>query len=312
MHNAKLIMKQNLIYFQKSLPNIYVFINVARLASLSKAAKHMGISVSAVSQNLRNLEAIIGQKLLLRNNKSLHLTEAGRDLFESFSDNFSILEGKFFEIKDSHHEVSGLLRINLSRLAADVCVLPRLHEFIANYPLLRVELFIDDRNVDIIKEGFDAGIRFDNNLQNGFAAQPISGKLKCITMASPKYISQYGKPETIDDLKNHRVIRFRLPLSRRLDPFSFSLDGKNMAYDIEPHIIMNDNNHIRQMLLQGMGIGQGISQLYKDEINSGQLVELLEDFAPSFKQFYIYYPYGYQIPKKLIAFIDFFKFIEDE
>jgi DNA-binding transcriptional LysR family regulator len=201
------------------------------------------------------------------------------------------------------------LRINLSRLAAYMLVMPRLPEFVARYPQIHVELFTDDALTDVVGGGFDAGIRFGNTLARDMVALPIDTGQRRIVVASPAYVRDHGMPQTLDELASHNCIRFKFPGSGRMCSWLFMCDGKAtpLDVDVEGSLIFVDDRLVRVATRQGLGLSQQFEPMVREDLASGRLVTLLDDYAYEGPGFFIYYPAREQMPPKLRAFVDFLR-----
>jgi DNA-binding transcriptional LysR family regulator len=278
---------------------------VATTCGFTAASGRLGITPSAVSQKIRQIEAFIGVRLFERTSRSVRLTEAGQLLLQNTDRAFGDIADALDRVRAVGKRPAGNLRINLSRLAAQVCILPRLAAFIRHYPDITLELATDDRLTDIVAGGFDAGIRFPDALEMDMIARPIGPTLRRSILASPSYLEAAGIPQHPGDLAGHQIVRYRLPGSQRLEPLTFNVDGQVLRIDPPPRLVLDDNDHIALAVREGLGIAQRYSATEMPAIDSGDLVELLTQFEPIPHQFQLYYPSRGQ-PPKLQAFIESF------
>jgi DNA-binding transcriptional LysR family regulator len=278
---------------------------VASAGGFTAASGRLGITPSAVSQKIRQIEALVGARLFERTSRSVRLTEAGRLLLQDTDRAFSDIADALDRVRTVEKRPAGNLRINLSRLAAQICILPRLAGFVRHYPDITLELATDDRLSDIVAGGFDAGIRFSDTLELDMIARTIGPPLRRTVLASRSYLDHAGTPQHPNDLTNHQVIRYRFPGSQRLEPLSFEIDGQIFRLDPPPRLVFDDNHHFDFAVRSGLGIAQLYRETELPAIEAGELVELLTDFAPRPVQFQLYYPTRNQ-PEKLRAFIDWF------
>ncbi len=278
---------------------------VATTGGFTAASGRLGITPSAVSQKIRQIEALVGARLFERTSRSVRLTEAGRLLLQDTDRAFLDIADALDRVRTVEKRPAGNLRINLSRLAAQVCILPRLAGFVRRYPDITLELATDDRLSDIVAGGFDAGIRFADTLELDMIARTIGPSLRRSVLASRSYLDGAGTPQHPDDLGSHQVIRYRFPGSQRLEPLTFEVDGQVLRLDPPPRLVFDDNHHFDLAVRSGLGIAQLYRATELPAIEASDLVELLTKFEPRPVQFQLYYPSRNQ-PEKLRAFIDWF------
>ncbi|WP_182549816.1 LysR family transcriptional regulator [Phyllobacterium myrsinacearum] len=278
---------------------------VATTGGFTAASGRLGVTPSAVSQKIRQIEHLLGARLFERTSRSVRLTEAGRLLLQNTDRAFIDIADALDLVRTVEKRPAGNLRINLSRLAAQVCILPRLAAFVRHYPDIVVELTTDDRPVDIVAGGFDAGIRFADTLEMDMIARAIGPVLRRSVVTSRIYLEAAGVPQHPDDLENHHVIRYRLPESQRLVPLTFNVAGQELRIDPPPRLVFDDNHHFDFALRSGLGVAQLFRETEVNAIDAGELVELLTQFEPRPVQFQLYYPTRNR-PPKLRAFIEWF------
>jgi DNA-binding transcriptional LysR family regulator len=299
--------KQNYTIQSGYLDALPVFRAVARFGSFTRAADHLDVSASAVSQCVRALEARLGVRLFNRSSRSVALSEAGQAFLEQVAPSLDQLDLAMQNVQAEQGQPAGLLRINLSRLAAYMLVMPRLPEFVARYPRIQVELFTDDTLADVVGGGFDAGIRFGNTLANDMIAMPIDDGQRRMVVASPDYLHRHGAPQTLADLADHDCIRFKLPGTGRMPPWRFVSEGKDMELSVQGRLIFADDRLARIAARQGLGISQQFEPMVRDDLDNGRLVTMLDSYRYEGPGFFIYYPAREQMPPKLRAFVDFLR-----
>lgn len=284
-----------------------VFRAVAQAGGFTAASGRLGISVSAVSQSIRQLELRMEIRLFDRTSRSVRLTERGRHLLEAIEGPIGLLSGAIEAIKEADGEPSGHLRITLSRLAAEICILPDLVAFIRRYPAIRLELSTEDRLTDIVSNGFDAGIRLRGALELDMISVPIGPPLRRSMLASKEYLARAGEPRTLEDLSQHAVIRYRFPGSGRLEPLTFRRGEATVQLDPAAALILDDNRHFALASRAGLGLAQRFRATEEALIESGELVSVLDAYEPEPQQFHIYFPSRELQPAKLRAFIEWFR-----
>lgn len=300
-------MKKNLSIQRDSLNALSTFVLVARVRSFTQAGNQLGISASAVSQQMRKLEAQLDVRLLQRNSRQVSVTEAGEQLLAEVTPSLDQLDLAMQRVRAVHDEPTGLLRINTSRLAAGLLITPRLDAFLARYPRIQLELFTDDAFSDIVQDGFDAGIRLGAFLARDMVSLPLDQGQWEAVVASPAYWQAHSMPQTPADLASHDCIRFRLPGSKRFVPWVFVVDGKEQAIEPTGRLIFSDDAYVTRAACQGYGVAHKFVGSIQEELATGLLVPALQSFERPWSGFHIYYPARKQMPPKLRAFIDFLR-----
>ncbi|MHA7846929.1 LysR family transcriptional regulator [Serratia sp. D1N4] len=280
---------------------------VARLGSFTQAANHLGVTPPAVSQNIQALEARLGIRLFNRTSRSVKLSDEGRAFYEKVVPAMSQIDIAAEDARSLHGKPAGLLRITLPQLAASMLVMPHLAEFQARYPEVQLELFTDDRFSDLVLDSFDAGIRMYQMLQKDMVAVPIDNGLQRISLASPDYLTRYGEPHTPQDLCQHNCLRYRFPGSGKLEPWYFRYTGEHLALEVNGQLIFNEDRLIKDAAVAGLGITQRFRNAVQPELETGRLVEILQDYISDLPGFFIYFPTGRHMPLKLRVFIDFMR-----
>ena len=284
-------------------PAIAAFARVAHHASFTRAAAELGVSPSALSQNMRTLEGRLGMRLLDRSTRRVGLTEIGQRFLAETLPALTALAGAVDALNEWRERPAGVLRLNLSRTAMDIVVMPHLVEFLDAYPDIVLELHCDNALLDLVAGGFDAGIRVGENLAQDVVALPLGGSHRIATVAAPRYLAGREVPQTPADLALHRCINVRLPSG--IYRWEFAAEGRLFSVDVKGPIMTNDGDTVLASVRAGAGIALAFETQVKDDINQGRLVPLLESWWPRFDGFHIYYPSRRHVPLKLRAFIDF-------
>lgn len=291
---------------RNQLSQLAVFAIVAETRSFRKAAAELGIAPSAVSHAVSALEEGLGVRLLARTTRSVAPTEEGRLLLETLgpalADIGSTLEG----LAERRQRPAGRLAVTMPRLAAEELIVPQLGEFLRLYPEIALDINTDDRFEDIVAEGYDAGLRLGESLEQDMIAVRASGPWRGAVVGSPGYFADRPIPEHPRDLAEHRCIRRRFS-SGRLYRWEFEKDGKALVADVQGPLILSDQSLIRAAALDGAGLAFVFEQRVEADIRAGRLVQVLEDWCPPFDGFYIYYPSRRQMRPALRAFVDFFR-----
>lgn len=281
------------------------FVAVVDRSSFAKAADHLGLSRSALSQTIRQLESRLGVRLLNRTTRSVSPTEPGRRLHERMAPMLREMDAAVAEAVDTRTHASGTLRINTLSMAAKRLIAPRLGRFTRAHPDVVLDIVIDDTLSDIAGEGFDAGIRVGNRLQKDMVAVRMTPDIELLAVASPDYLARHGEPRTPADLSRHACINWRFPGSGRIAGWEFSKKGKTVEFFGEGSVISNHQDIIVPAALQGLGI----LYAYNDDdiaeaLRDGRLRRVLADWSPTVPGLYLYYSSRRHMLPGLRAFID--------
>lgn len=281
------------------------FAAVVERKSFGRAAAHLGISPSAMSQTMRALEERLGVRLLHRTTRSVAPTQAGAKLMERLGPVLEQLEASVDEVKSARNARSGLLRINVPRLACNMLIAPLLGDFARTYPEIVLDIVIDDALTDIVAGRFDAGIRLGERLAQDVIALKLGGELELIAVASPDYIRQHGKPADPKDLHRHRCINIRMPTTGALYKWEFQKGKREFEVAVSGPLIVNDADTAVRAAVDGVGIAYSLDPPIRPLLAAGKLKRVLEEWSPRFPGLHLYYPGRRQPPPTLKAFIDF-------
>lgn len=285
------------------LPDLAAFVRVAELRSFRRAAQALGVSPSALSHTLRNIETKLGVRLLHRTTRSVAPTEAGERLLERLRPALNDIDGALAELKGFRDRPAGRLRINTSRSAARFLIAPRLGAFARAFPEVRVEIVTDDALADIVAAGCDAGVRLDEALQPDMVAVRLGGPQRMVVVGSPDYLDRAGIPQEPADLTRHGCFRMRLP-SGALFPWELERDGQIVRVEVTGPLIVDDIHVQLRAALDGAGLAHVFEAHVADDIAAGRLRTVLDDWCPPFPGFFLYYPSRRQVSPALRAFID--------
>lgn len=281
------------------------FVAIVDRSSFAKAADHLGLSRSALSQTIRQLEARLGVRLLNRTTRSVSPTEPGRRLHERMAPMLREMDAAVAEAVDTRTRASGTLRINTLSMAAKRLIAPRLGRFAGAHPDVVLDIVINDALSDIAGEGFDAGIRVGNRVQKDMVAVRMTPDVELLAVASPDYLARHGEPRTPEDLSRHACILWRFPGSGRIAGWEFSKAGETIEFFGEGNVISNHQDIIVPAALQGLGI----LYAYNDDdiaeaLRDGRLRRVLADWSPKVPGLYLYYSSRRHMLPALRAFID--------
>lgn len=279
---------------------------VAEKRNFSSAAEELGVSPSAISQQIKQLEARLGVALLTRTTRSTSLTEAGLRFIEEAGPALDQILITMDSIGSFATKPSGLLRLNIPRTLYSSYLAPIVSSYIKKYPEVTVELCLEDAATDIFEKGFDAGIRLSDILAKDMIATKLYGPVRFVTSASPKYLDKAGRPKLPKDLLSHNCIRVRLG-SGLYDRWEYNLKGKDIQVQVKGSLIFSDSLLMVDAAVEGNGLIYTAEESIRDKVKAGKLEIVLNQYAAESEGFYLYYPSRAQIMPKLRAFIDHIK-----
>lgn len=289
-----------------TLTELSAFAAILRHRSFRKAADELGLSPSTLSHMMRVLEENFGVRLLNRTTRSVAPTEIGDRLLARLMPLLRDLDGALAEVSLFRDRPSGTLRINSSEIAASLLLAAVVPTFLARYPDVGLDLVTDGKLIDIVADGFDAGIRLSEAVPQDMIAVHFGGDSRFLTVASPDYLAQRLAPKAPDDLKAHACIRFRFP-SGKLFRWEFERFGQQMVVDVAGALTLDHVGLMAEAAVGGMGIAYVADRVAQPFIAAGKLVVVLEDWCPWMPGLCLYYPGHRHVPPGLRAFIDVLK-----
>ncbi|NWA09101.1 LysR substrate-binding domain-containing protein [Pseudomonas gingeri] len=275
---------------------------VARHRSFRAAAAELEVSTSALSHAVSALESRIGARLFNRTTRSVALSEAGAQFVESISPAMSTIR-EAMEQAGSHAGIpTGTLRINTAAGAAKQAM-PLFIEYMRRYPQMNVDIVTEGKLIDIVVEGFDAGIRLHDSVPQDMIAIPLGLPLRLLVLGSPEYFSRNPVPQTPTDLLKHRCIRLRLP-SGRIYHWEFERHGETQAVDVHGVLTLDESTLVLEAARAGLGLVYATQWNAAADLAAGTLVSVLEDWTPPFDGLSLYYPGRRHVPAGLRALIE--------
>jgi DNA-binding transcriptional LysR family regulator len=286
---------------------LVAFLAVAKERSFRRAAKRLGLSPSALSHTIRGLEERLGTRLLNRTTRSVSPTEAGITLSNRIEPVIAELDSAVAAIGAFGLQPSGKLRLNLPKVAADLILAPVLSRFAQAFPNIHLELTIEDTLTDVVAEGFDAGIRNGEHLQQDMVAIRLTPSLQLAVVGAPSYFAQREAPRTPRDLRNHACINYRWAATGAVYRWAFIGPDGPLDVAVEGPIAVNDVGVILDVALGGGGLACLPEKLVAKHLESGRLIRVLEPWCRPFSGFFLYYPRHRHTPVALREFIHFLK-----
>jgi DNA-binding transcriptional LysR family regulator len=285
------------------LDDLAIFLVIAEHGSFRRAAVTLGLSPSALSHVMRALETRLGVRLLNRTTRSVGLTDAGARLAERLRPALSSVENAIAELRDDAQQLSGRIRITTTEYGATLLLERGLAEFQERHLLVEIELAIDAAPVDLAAGGFDAGVRFRNDVPPDMAVISISQQASLAAAAAPAYLARHQTPQRPADLLDHRCIRQRFA-SGRIYRWEFEDAGRPVTIDPPGTLTMDSLTAIVAAAVRGAGICYVPIHHVAAQIGSGQLVRLLGDYSPNFDGHCFYYPPSRHPTRAFSAFVD--------
>ena len=286
-----------------TLDDLAAFAAVARERSFTRAALGLGLSTSALSHQIKQLEQRLGVRLLQRNSRSVATTEAGEHLLQTLTPALAQIGEALEDLGRRRDSVAGTVRITATRQAYEAVIRPVLAEFGASHPQAKIEMMIDYEFRDIIADRLDAGIRIGEKLEQDMIAVSGSAALRMAVVASPGYLAIHPAPEAPQELGRHRCISYRMRVGGRLIPWEFERDGRDLEVRIEGPLTVNEPELAVEAALDGLGLAYVLEDRAAPFLADGRLVRLLGDWTPPFPGFFLYYPSRRQVPPPLAALI---------
>ena len=287
----------------RDLGALSVFLTVAEERSFTAAAKRLGVSPSAISHSMRELEEEMGVRLLSRTTRSVAPTEPGEHLLARLRPAFADIREALGQVSGLRNKPAGRVRLLLPRLATNTVLAPKLGEFVRNYPDIVLDVTTDDSRMDIVAEGFDAGIHFGEYIQKDMIAVRVSPDVRPMIVGSPGYLKSHARPKLPRDLIRHRCINFRHG-DAGLYRWEFEKGKTSLSVAVSGPLIVDDLDLVIRAALDGVGLAYMLEEDAAPHLASGALVGMLEDWCQPFPGFFLYYPSRRQQPAALSALID--------
>ncbi|MGX5802182.1 LysR family transcriptional regulator [Bradyrhizobium sp. Arg314] len=279
---------------------------VATKRSFRQAADAVGVSRSALSHTIIALEKTLGVRLLNRTTRSVSPTEAGQRLLHLLEPALRELDAALDQLADDCGAPNGTLRINANKAAAAWLLNHVVPHFLRQYPSVALDLVSEGRLVDIVRDGFDAGVRLADAIPQDMIAVPLGGPARFVAVAAPAYLADRKLPATPEDLRHHACIRQRLPSGKRYF-WEFSRNDQELSIDVPGPLSLDDNVLMVQAAVNGLGIAYVPESFAGNELRSGQLVTVLTEWCPPIPGLALYYPGYRHVPSTLRAFVDTIK-----
>ena len=285
-------------------PQVQTFLAVAKTQSFSGAGRELGVSRSAVSQSIRQLEQELRVTLVVRTTRSVSLTEAGKRLLESAGPAVTQLRDALTEAAAKPGETVGRLRMTVPRSAFHLVIAPVLPAFRERHPRIEVEFVFEDRRVDIVAGGFDAGIRLSEFVERDMVSVKLTESFRFIVVGAPSYFEKHGTPQRPEDLLHHECLTFRSDTTGSLYAWELERGRKTWRIPVRGSVVTNDGLFCKEWAEQGLGLSYMFEPLVAEQLRSGQLRQVLEPYSASAPGFHLYYPSRAQRSPSLRLFVE--------
>jgi DNA-binding transcriptional LysR family regulator len=290
--------------------DLAAFVSVARAGGFRDAARVAGVSASSLSIAVRRLETKLGLRLLNRTTRSVAPTEAGQRLLERLAPLFSEMEAALDVLNGFRERPVGTLRLNVPSSAARIILPAVLAPFHRAYPEIRVEVVVEDGFVDVLEIGCDAGIRYDERLEQDMIALPIGPRVqRFATAAAPAYLDRHGRPSHPRELLDHACLRGQFS-GGAMAVWQFERDGEVVRLDPPGPLVVRPGAAVDlaiSMALSGAGVVHLFEGMLQPHMDSGALEPILEPWWQTFSGPFLYYPGRRHLPAPLRAFVDFLR-----
>ncbi|RMF16868.1 MAG: LysR family transcriptional regulator [Gammaproteobacteria bacterium] len=284
-----------------------IFLAIAQTGGIRQAARKLEMAPPSVSQALKRLEATLGLPLITRTTRHMELTDAGRLLFEKAAPLVAELDQTLSEINELSQVPSGKLRLTIPHFAFHHLLQPVYADFCRRYPEIELELSVADATINLIQEGFDAGIRMAHQVEEGMVSVPLTPPVKLALVASPDYLQTHGIPREPQDLSHHYSIRYRFISANQLAPIRLEVAGEEIMVEGRTAMIVNHPDVMLDATAKGMGIGVMLYPMMREYLEAGSLVRVLPDYWATLSSLHLYFPQHSQKARRIRVLIDFLR-----
>jgi len=287
-----------------SLPQLHVFLAVARHRSFARAARELGVSSSAVSQAVKQLEEHLRVVLLTRTTRSVSPTEAGARLVEHAGPALKHALEALTQVSAKPGEVVGRVKLSVSRMAVGLLITPVLPTFRARHPRIDVEVVVEDRLVDIVGEGYDAGVRLEESIDRDMVQVRLTDAFRFVIVGTPEYLARHGTPRKPEDLLHHECIGYRAKPMGAVYAWELERGRRTWRVPMRGGVVTNDPQLCVTLAEQGLGLIYTFEPWLTDHLRTGRLQIVLEEYAPTMPGFFLCYPSRAQSSPALRLFVE--------
>lgn len=272
------------------LDDFLAFFAVAREQSFTRAAAKLGVSQSALSHTMRELEARLGVRLLARTTRRVAPTEAGERLVQTLGPRFEEIEAELAALGELRDKPAGNVRITATEYAADAILLPKLAKLLRDYPDIKIEITVDYGLTDIVSQRYDAGVRSGEQVGKDMIAVRIGPDMRMAVVGAPSYLRKGPEPKRPQDLVDHNCINLRLPTHGAVYAWEFEKGGRELKVRVDGQLTFNTTAQMLNAALAGLGLTYVPEGLAHPHIAKGRLKRVLEDWCPPYSGYHLWYP----------------------
>jgi len=274
---------------RRNLDDLLAFVAVGRERSFTRAAGKLGVSQSALSHTIRDLEERLGVRLLTRTTRSVAPTQAGERLLQTAGPRFDEIDAELAAITELRAKPAGTIRITATEYAADAILLPKLAQLLRDYPDIKVEISIDYGLTDIVAQRYDAGVRSGEQVAKDMIAMRIGPDQRMAVVGTHSYFKGRSEPKKPQDLINHNCIALRLPHGG-LYAWEFEKAGRQLRVRVEGQLTYNTTAQMLNAAVAGLGLAYVPEGLVQAHMTKGRLRRVLGDWCPPYSGYHLYYP----------------------
>jgi DNA-binding transcriptional LysR family regulator len=288
---------------RENVNDLLAFLAVARERSFTKAAAKIGVTQSALSHTIRQLEARLGIRLLTRTTRAVTPTEAGERLFASIGPHFDEIEAQVEALSELRDKPAGTIRITAADYAIKHVLWPKLRKFLPHYPDIKVELVLDNGLTDIVTERYDAGVRMGEHLAKDMISARIGPDFRLAVVGAKSYFADHPEPTHPKDLVGHTCINFRLPTFGGLYAWEFEENGRELKIRVEGQLTFNNIFNALDATLDGFGLAYIPEEIILPYVAEGRLLRVLQEWSPYWDGYHLYYPSRRQSSPAFVALV---------
>jgi DNA-binding transcriptional LysR family regulator len=272
------------------LDDLQAFVAVARERSFTKAAAKLGISQSALSHTVRDLEERLGVRLLSRTTRSVSPTEAGERLLHNVGRRLDEIEAEVAAVTELRQQPTGTIRITATENATETILVPKLAPLLREYPDIKIEITIDYGLTDIVAQQYDAGVRSGEQVAKDMIAMRIGPDIRMAVVGAPSYFKKRPEPKTPQDLIGHNCINLRLPSHGGVYAWEFEKGGRALRVRVEGQFTFNATGQILNAALVGSGLAYVPESMVQKHLVRGRLKRVLADWCLPYSGYHLFYP----------------------
>jgi DNA-binding transcriptional LysR family regulator len=288
---------------RENVNDLLAFLAVARERSFTRAAAKVGVSQSALSHTIRQLEARLGIRLLTRTTRAVSPTEAGERLLQSIGPHFDEIEAQVEALSELRDKPAGTIRITAADYAIKHVLWPKLRKFLPQYPDIKVELVLDNGLTDIVTERYDAGVRMGEHLAKDMISARIGPDFRLAVVGAKSYFADHPEPTHPKDLVGHTCINFRLPTFGGLYAWEFEENGRELKIRVEGQLTFNNIFNALDATLDGFGLAYIPEEIILPYVAEGRLLRVLQEWSPYWDGYHLYYPSRRQSSPAFVALV---------